>query len=191
MAVKGWKIVKTSLLFGLQMTNDPERGGAGATRSPSFFNLVTRKTKSMKGQQASDERLKLLYKLLRISFGIIYSWFGVLKFFPGLSPAESLAKQTIHTLTFGLIPDNVSIILLAIWEVFVGILFLSNKLQRVAITLALVHMACTFLPLLFFPDLSFTRAPYGFTIVGQYIVKNLVFILALLMMQLQLPQRAK
>ncbi|MBK6904194.1 MAG: doxx family protein [Saprospirales bacterium] len=108
----------------------------------------------------------------------------MLKFFPGISPAEDLAMETIQVLTFGLIPNEVSIIMLAIWEVLLGLLFFTNLFQKVAIPLALVHMACTFLPLVFFPTLSFTRAPYAFTLVGQYIVKNLVFIVALLMMHL-------
>ena len=34
-------------------------------------------------------------RLLAISIGICYLWFGVLKFFPGLSPADTLAKETI------------------------------------------------------------------------------------------------
>ena len=33
--------------------------------------------------------------VLRISVGIIFFWFGVLKFFPTLSPAEDLAARTI------------------------------------------------------------------------------------------------
>ena len=37
--------------------------------------------------------------LLRITVGIVYLWFGALKFFQGLSPAEQLAMQTIHELT--------------------------------------------------------------------------------------------
>ena len=135
-------------------------------------------------QDQSEKRLKLLHTLLRISFGIIYCWFGMLKFFPEMSPAEDLAKETIRVLTFGLIPDNVSIILLAIWEVLLGLLFFSNRFQRFAIRFALLHMACTFLPLAFFPSLSFTHPPYAFTLVGQYIVKNLVFMVALLMMEL-------
>ena len=32
--------------------------------------------------------------LLRISLGIVFFWFGVLKFFPGLSPAQELATRT-------------------------------------------------------------------------------------------------
>jgi uncharacterized membrane protein YkgB len=40
------------------------------------------------------------------------------------------------------------------------------------------HMICTFAPLFILPELSFTHAPFAFTLVGQYIVKNIVFILA-------------
>ncbi|MEZ4964063.1 MAG: DoxX family protein [Saprospiraceae bacterium] len=118
--------------------------------------------------------------LLKWTLGVVYLWFGALKFFSGLSPAEVLAKDTIRVLTFGLIPDDISLILLAIWEVTIGVLLLSGFHVRFAIKAALVHMVFTFTPLLFFPELSFTHAPYGFTIIGQYIVKNLVFIVAMM-----------
>ncbi|MBP6825567.1 MAG: DoxX family protein [Saprospiraceae bacterium] len=117
--------------------------------------------------------------LLRWSIGIVYVWFGALKFFSGLSPAEVLAKDTIRIITFGLIPDEVNIILLAAWEVGVGLMLLSGIFTRYAVIAAIVHICFTFTPLLFFPDVSFTHAPYGFTIIGQYIVKNLVFAVAL------------
>lgn len=117
--------------------------------------------------------------LLRLSLGIVYLWFGALKFFPNLSPAEDLAQDTIRILTFGLLSDQMSLFLLAIWEVGVGLLLLSGFLVRFAAKAAIVHMVLTFTPLFFFPDLSFTQAPYAFTIIGQYIVKNLVFLVAL------------
>ena len=50
--------------------------------------------------------------LLRISIGVVFFWFGILKFFPGLSPAETLAIQTIEVLTFGLVKASVARILL-------------------------------------------------------------------------------
>ncbi|MBV6442685.1 MAG: DoxX family membrane protein [Haliscomenobacteraceae bacterium CHB4] len=117
--------------------------------------------------------------LLKWSIGIVYLWFGALKFFPGLSPAEVLAKDTIRILTFGAMPDDINIILLAVWEVGVGFMLLSGMFVRFACKAAIVHICLTFTPLLFFPEISFTHAPYGFTIVGQYIVKNLVFLVAL------------
>ena len=46
--------------------------------------------------------------------------------------------------------------------------------------MAFIHMGCTFLPLIFFPSLSFSAAPFGLSLIGQYIIKNLVFISALL-----------
>ncbi len=118
-------------------------------------------------------------RLLRWAIGINYFWFGLLKFFNGLSPAENLAKDTIRILTFGMIPDEVNLALLAVWEVLIGVIFLSGYFTRLGAKAAVVHMIFTFMPLFFFPEVSFSHAPYGFTIVGQYIVKNLVFLAAL------------
>lgn len=116
--------------------------------------------------------------VLRCSIGIIYIWFGMLKFFHGYSPAEDLAINTIHKLTAGLIPAQTSILLLAIWEVALGILLLTGLFIRKLLLFLLLHMLCTFTPMLFFPDLSFKVAPYGFTLVGQYIMKNIIIISA-------------
>lgn len=118
-----------------------------------------------------------IISLLRISLGIIFLWYGMLKFFPELSPAEELAINTIEWIFNGLIPSTISIKLLALWEVLVGIGFIFGLFTRYISILFLVHMCLTFLPLFIFPELSFTQAPYVFTIVGQYIVKNIVFIL--------------
>lgn len=128
--------------------------------------------------------------LLRWAIGINYFWFGALKFFDGLSPAEMLAKNTIRIITFGLIPDDINLILLAIWEIGVGLIFLSGFFIRFGAIAAILHMIFTFLPLFFFPEVSFTHAPYGFTIVGQYIVKNLVFLGALAVILKELVQNS-
>jgi len=133
----------------------------------------------------SSTLLSFLYsnstRLLRWAIGINFFWFGILKFFHGLSPAENLAKDTIRILTFGVIPDAVNLMLLAIWEVGIGVIFLSGRLTKFGAQAAVLHMIFTFMPLFFFPEVSFSseHAPYGFTIVGQYIVKNLVFLAAL------------
>ncbi|MFK2823897.1 DoxX family membrane protein [Arcobacter sp. YIC-80] len=114
---------------------------------------------------------------LRISLGIIFLWYGILKFFPELSPAETLAINTINWIFNEAIPGEISIKLLATWEVVVGIGFILGIYTRYITLLFLIHMFLTFLPLFIFPELSFTQAPYAFTIIGQYIVKNIVFIL--------------
>ena len=119
-------------------------------------------------------------QILSVCLGIVYLWFGFLKFFPHTSPAEHLAKDTIHILTFGLIPEQISYLMLAIWETVLGLLFLLNFRRKWVISLALVHMACTFLPLIFFPDISFQEGSPALTLVGQYIIKNFVIIGALI-----------
>lgn len=115
---------------------------------------------------------------LRISLGIVFFWFGALKFFPGLSPAQELATKTIARLTFGMIPPNISIIILATWECLVGIGLISGKLMRFTLLLLYLQMPGTMLPIVFFPGDVFTRFPYAPTLEGQYIIKNLVLISA-------------
>lgn len=120
--------------------------------------------------------------ILQLSIGVVYLWFGVLKFFPQLSPADQLAKDTIDVLTLGLIPEQVSILCLAFWETTLGALLLLGYWNRYVFLLLLTHMICTFTPLFCFVDVSFTHAPYAFTLVGQYIVKNIIIISAALVL---------
>lgn len=121
-------------------------------------------------------------RLLAISIGIIYLWFGILKFFPNLSPAETLASNTIHVLSFKLISPKMGCLTLAVMEVIVGLGMIIGWRRSIFVKIALGHMFFTFTPLIIYPDLSFTAAPYGFTIIGQYIMKNIVIIMALFML---------
>ncbi len=114
--------------------------------------------------------------ILRLSIGIIYLWFGVLKLFYGFSPAEQIASQTIHQLTFGLLPDHMAIDLLAIWECSLGLFLIMCKWMRFVLNMMFIHMACTFMPFLLFPHLTFMHLPYDFTLLGQYIMKNIIII---------------
>jgi len=47
---------------------------------------------------------------LRVTVGAIFLGFGILKFFPGVSPAQGLSIKTIDLLTFGLIPWQIGIV---------------------------------------------------------------------------------
>ncbi|MFM1877907.1 MAG: hypothetical protein RLZZ241_773, partial [Bacteroidota bacterium] len=64
--------------------------------------------------------------LIAAGLGLVYFWFGILKFFTGLSPAEVLAGTTIEKLTFGLIAPDWGLPLLAIWECAIGVLLLTG-----------------------------------------------------------------
>jgi len=116
--------------------------------------------------------------LLRISLGIVFLWFGALKFFPGLSPASDLAARTIETLSFGIVPASVSLPLLATWECLIGLGLLSGIFMRATLLLLAVQMAGTLMPLVLFPSEVFTRIPFAPTLEGQYIIKNAVLISA-------------
>ena len=69
-------------------------------------------------------------RMLRISVGIVFVWFGVLKFFPGVSPAQGLAINTIKMLTFNLVSEIIIINGLALWEVLIGIGLISGRFVR-------------------------------------------------------------
>jgi uncharacterized membrane protein YkgB len=116
--------------------------------------------------------------LLRISLGVVFLWFGVLKFFPGLSPASDLAARTIEALSFGHVHANVSVPLLAGWECLIGLGLLAGIYMRATLLLLALQMAGTLTPLLLFPREVFTRIPYAPTLEGQYIIKNVVLISA-------------
>lgn len=123
-------------------------------------------------------KVEKMVRIIQIAIGINFLWFGMLKMFPGMSPAESLAIMTIEKLTFGLIAPHISIKLLAIWEVLIGVGFIIGMYPKFFVRIFMLHMILTFTPLFLFPQLCFTAVPYGLTIVGQYIIKNLVFIAA-------------
>lgn len=116
--------------------------------------------------------------VLRIALGVVFVWFGVLKFFPNLSPAETLAARTIQQLTFGVVQPSVSLPVLAAWESIIGIGLIVNRGMRGILFLLGVHMIGTFTPLLFYPGETFTSFPLVPTLEGQYIIKNLVLIAA-------------
>lgn len=117
--------------------------------------------------------------VLAICIGLVYLWFGSLKFFTSLSPAEDLAINTIDRLTLGLLPTYISIIALALWETVIGLLLILQIFRRPVIVLALIHISMTFTPLLFFPELTFNQNVFLPTLLGQYIVKNIIIIGAL------------
>jgi len=112
--------------------------------------------------------------LLRISISVIFIWFGALKFFPGASPAESLAFRTIEVLTFGIFGEQTILYGLAIWEVVIGLGLLTKKFMREILLFMYLQMAGTLTPLFIFPEETFHIFPYSLTLEGQYIVKNLV-----------------
>ena len=109
--------------------------------------------------------------VMRIGLGIVFLWFGALKLVPGLSPAEELVRNTIYWVN----PDWF-LYVLAIWEVLIGLGLIFGKYMRITLLLLFLQMPGTALPLVLLPEVVWTVFPYGLTLEGQYIVKNLVLI---------------
>jgi uncharacterized membrane protein YphA (DoxX/SURF4 family) len=116
--------------------------------------------------------------LLRVSLGIVFLWFGVLKFFPGLSPAQDLATRTIGALSLGLISPSLALLILAAWETLIGLGLISGVFMRLTLLLLFLQMLGPMTPIVLFPGEVFAVFPIAPTLEGQYIIKNLVLISA-------------
>ena len=116
--------------------------------------------------------------ILRVALGIVFLWFGFLKFFPGVSSEEGLATRTIAAISFGLIPSQAARVLLATWECAIGLGLVTDKAMRLTLLLLFVQMMGTLLPLVLFPGETFARAPFVPTLQGQFIIKNFILVAA-------------
>ncbi len=125
---------------------------------------------------------KYAITFLRISIGIIYFVFGMLKFFPQYSPAEQLAADTICLITFDVLSGTGACLTLAIIETAIGLSLIINFRPRVVFLVTIWHMLCTFLPLIILPEYAFSQDPFSLSIVGQYIFKNLIILSALMVL---------
>jgi uncharacterized membrane protein YphA (DoxX/SURF4 family) len=114
--------------------------------------------------------------VLRVGLGLVFLWFGALKFVPGLSPAQDLATRTVERLTLGVVGPELSLPVLATWECLIGLGLLSKRFLRATLLLLAVQMVGAGMPLILFPFETFTSFPFAPTLEGQYIIKNVVLI---------------
>ena len=110
--------------------------------------------------------------LLRVSLAIVYIWFGALKVFK-TSPAEELVQETVYWFE-----PSIFVPILGIAELMIGIGLLIKKWTPIVILLLLLHMFVTFFPIVIVPKLCFDTTLFCPTLIGQYIVKNLVLMAA-------------
>lgn len=111
--------------------------------------------------------------VLRVALGLVFLWFGGLKLV-GKSPVEDLVALTIPWL-----PAGSTVLLLGVWEVILGVLFLLGRWMRWTLVLFLLQMAGTFLVLIVEPRLAFqSENPLLLTTLGEFVVKNLVLVAA-------------
>jgi putative oxidoreductase len=110
--------------------------------------------------------------LLRLSLGLVFVWFGVLKVFSA-SAVGGLVATTVPFESSWFVP------VLGVVEVVIGLAFVAGRFVRAMLPVFVLHLAGTFLVLIVLPDVAFENDnPLMLSIVGEFVVKNLVLLAA-------------
>ncbi len=112
--------------------------------------------------------------LLRVSVGAVFLGFGVLKFFPGVSPAESLVIATTDKLSFGFVPGHTALVAIAALECFIGLCLLTGRWMRLALWLLAIAFVGILSPLALWSGRLFGGPHHAPTLEGQYVLKDLI-----------------
>lgn len=119
---------------------------------------------------------------LRVSLGVVFLAFGMLKFVPGASPAEDLAVRTLDTLSFGIVSGGPALVLTAVTETAIGLTLVTGRLLKVGLVVLGASLVGIVSPLvLFFGDLVMS----GVTLEAQYVFKDIVLIAAAMVVTAQ------
>jgi uncharacterized membrane protein YkgB len=118
---------------------------------------------------------KASYFLAHAALFIVFFWFGALKLFD-VSPANNLVHDLLVMIpVMNLWPFESFIIVLGLFEMLIGVLFLFPRATRIAVCILIPHMLTTMLPLVLLPHLTWQSFLVP-TLEGQYIIKNLVIV---------------
>ena len=123
--------------------------------------------------------------LLRISLAIVFVWFGALKLI-GHSPVAELVSATVYWL-----PPHIFVPFLGAWELAIGMGLAFRLVLRFTLFMLFAQLAGTFLVLLVRPELAFVAGnPFLLTMVGEFVVKNIVLLSAGLVIGATVRRRA-
>jgi uncharacterized membrane protein YkgB len=111
--------------------------------------------------------------LLRISLGLVFSWFGALKVF-GVTPVADLVASTVYWVD----PDWF-VPLLGLVEMAIGVGLVLNRALRFVLAVFVVQMIGTLGVFVLLPAVAFQQGnPLLLTVEGEFVLKNLVLIAA-------------
>lgn len=157
-------------------TTSGSRSSLGGRHTPGVRNTLTAKA------TVAVDRLQaflVAYSLhaLRISLGLVFLGFGVIKFVPGLSPAEAIASATIDRLTLGLVSGHNAVLLTAVTETVIGLTLVTGRFLRVGLVVLGGALIGIMSPLALFTAELF---PHGPTLLAQYVLKDIILAAAAL-----------
>lgn len=113
---------------------------------------------------------------LRYSLALIFIWFGTLKFIPGMSPTVDIIENATNILFFGTVPAWIAVYGLATVECLIGFGLLLNIFMRLTLLGLFTQMIATSTPVFLLPETVFSQIPFGLTMEGHHIIKNLILI---------------
>ncbi|GEM_PF-210345 len=129
-----------------------------------------------RGERAVDTLAEILARYsitaLRVALGLVFLGFGVLKFFPGVSPAEDLAQRTVGELTLHLVGPSAALLMTAVIETVIGLTLLTGRFLRTGLVLLAVALVGIMSPLVLFFDELFPAG--GPTLTAQYVLKDVI-----------------
>lgn len=118
--------------------------------------------------------LRYAHWLHRISLGVLFIWFGLLKPLGHKTTTSILA----HAVYWG-DPETI-VLILGWWEVAIGVCLLIRPLVRVAVLLLVIRLPGIILAFVLKTEICFYSFPFAPTPEGQYLIKDLVIFIATL-----------
>lgn len=124
-------------------------------------------------QGASELLARFSLPLLRVSLGVVFIWFGALKFTQSTPVAELVAN------TVPFLPARWLVPALGAFEVILGVALLVGRRLGLVALLMVAHLSGTLLVLVTQPGVAFQGGnPLMLTMTGEFVVKNLVLMAA-------------
>lgn len=112
--------------------------------------------------------------LHRLSLGMLFVWFGLLKPLGHKTTTSVLA----HTVYWG--DPEIMVLILGYWEVLIGLCMLYRPLLRISILLLLIRLPGTILAFILLPEVCWFVFPFAPTPEGQYLLKDIAIFFAAL-----------
>lgn len=110
--------------------------------------------------------------VLRLTLGVVYIWFGMLKVL-GVSPIAQLVRDTVPFVT----PPPSFVVAVGLFEVGLGVWMLTGLRLHLMLPFFLAHMAGTFAVYVVQPGVAFQHGnPLVLTTTGEFVLKNLVLL---------------
>jgi uncharacterized membrane protein YphA (DoxX/SURF4 family) len=109
--------------------------------------------------------------VLRVALGSIFLAFGVLKLFPGYSPAAQIAARTLDRLTLGVVSGETAVLVTAVTETVIGLTLVTGVFLRIGLVVLAGALVGIMSPLVLFTTELF---PHGPSLLGQYVLKDVI-----------------